>query len=44
MKRLLENDFDDLQDLVPAYLRPPDIRPNPFPPISDVKNTVFKGN
>ena len=40
MKRYLENDFDDLQDLVPAYLRPPDIRPNPFSLISDVKNTV----
>ncbi|MBW1888404.1 MAG: tRNA (adenosine(37)-N6)-threonylcarbamoyltransferase complex dimerization subunit type 1 TsaB [Deltaproteobacteria bacterium] len=44
MKRLLENNFDDLQDLVPAYLRPPDIRPNPFPLISDMKNTVLKGN
>lgn len=28
-------DFDDLRDLVPAYLRPPDIRPNPFPLLSD---------
>lgn len=44
MKRFLENDFDDLQDLVPAYLRSPDIRPNPFPLIKDGKNTILKGN
>ena len=30
LKRLLAHDFDDLRDLVPSYLRPPDIRPNPF--------------
>jgi hypothetical protein len=23
--------FDMLQDVVPSYLRPPDIRPNPYP-------------
>ena len=28
--RWLENDFDDLRELVPAYMRPPDIRPNPY--------------
>jgi tRNA threonylcarbamoyladenosine biosynthesis protein TsaB len=33
LKRFSEQDFDDLQELVPLYLRPPDIRPNPYPPI-----------
>ncbi len=28
LKRFLDHDFDDLQELVPTYLRPPDIRPN----------------
>ena len=28
LKRFLARDFDDLRDLVPTYLRPPDIRPN----------------
>ncbi|MDY7034981.1 MAG: tRNA (adenosine(37)-N6)-threonylcarbamoyltransferase complex dimerization subunit type 1 TsaB [Thermodesulfobacteriota bacterium] len=32
LKRFLKHDFDNLQDLVPSYLRPPDIRPNPFIP------------
>jgi len=32
LKRFLSHDFDDLQDLIPTYLRPPDIRPNPFAP------------
>lgn len=26
----VEKCFDDLRELVPAYMRPPDIRPNPF--------------
>lgn len=30
--RYQSGDFDALRDLVPSYLRPPDIRPNPFPP------------
>ena len=30
IKRFLAQDFDDPQDLVPIYLRPPDIRPNPY--------------
>jgi tRNA threonylcarbamoyladenosine biosynthesis protein TsaB len=30
LKRFLNNDFDSITDLVPEYLRPPDIRPNPF--------------
>jgi len=30
LKRFLAHDFDDPQDLVPIYLRPPDIRPNPY--------------
>ena len=30
VKRFLAHDFDDPQDLVPIYLRPPDIRPNPY--------------
>lgn len=34
LRRFKDQDFDDLQDLVPAYLRPPDIRPNPYPLVS----------
>jgi tRNA threonylcarbamoyladenosine biosynthesis protein TsaB len=30
LSRFENNDFDDLRDLVPEYLRPPDIRPSPF--------------
>jgi hypothetical protein len=29
-KRFMNKDFDSITDLVPEYLRPPDIRPNPF--------------
>ena len=35
IKRFLSHDFDDLRDLVPSYLRSPDIRPNPFAPKSE---------
>ncbi len=35
LKRFESGEFDDLRDLVPAYLRPPDIRPNPFPLLSN---------
>lgn len=35
LRRFLENDFDNLRDLVPSYLRPLDIRPNPFRPVSE---------
>lgn len=31
LKRFHVQDFDDPQSLSPLYLRPPDIRPNPFP-------------
>jgi tRNA threonylcarbamoyladenosine biosynthesis protein TsaB len=30
LKRFLNKDFDDIIDLVPEYLQPPDIRPSPF--------------
>jgi tRNA threonylcarbamoyladenosine biosynthesis protein TsaB len=30
LKRFIDKDFDDIIDLVPDYLRPPDIRPSPF--------------
>ena len=30
LRRFNNNDFDNIIDLVPEYLRPPDIRPNPF--------------
>jgi len=33
LSRYHASDFDDLQNLIPLYLRPPDIRPNPFPAI-----------
>jgi tRNA threonylcarbamoyladenosine biosynthesis protein TsaB len=31
LERFRAHDFDDLDSLVPTYLRPPDIRPNPLP-------------
>jgi tRNA threonylcarbamoyladenosine biosynthesis protein TsaB len=31
LERFHKQDFDALRDLVPSYMRPPDIRPNPFP-------------
>jgi tRNA threonylcarbamoyladenosine biosynthesis protein TsaB len=31
LKRFHDQDFDDPQSLNPLYLRPPDIRPKPFP-------------
>ena len=30
-RRAKAQGFDNVQDIVPSYLRPPDIRPNPFP-------------
>ena len=30
IERFNKKDFDDARELVPSYLRPPDIRPNPF--------------
>jgi tRNA threonylcarbamoyladenosine biosynthesis protein TsaB len=30
LRRFNNKDFDDIRDLVPEYLRPPDIRPSPF--------------
>jgi tRNA threonylcarbamoyladenosine biosynthesis protein TsaB len=35
LERFYQEDYDELQDLVPSYLRPPDIRPNPFPLLKD---------
>jgi hypothetical protein len=35
LNRFIAQDFDDLQELVPTYMRPPDIRPNPFVPKSE---------
>ncbi len=35
LERFRQQDFDELRDLVPSYLRPPDIRPNPFPLLKD---------
>jgi tRNA threonylcarbamoyladenosine biosynthesis protein TsaB len=31
LKRLQDQDYDDPETLAPVYLRPPDIRPNPYP-------------
>ena len=35
LRRFLKDDFDDLQDLVPSYMRSPDIRPSPVPLLSE---------
>jgi tRNA threonylcarbamoyladenosine biosynthesis protein TsaB len=35
LKRLRSNDFDNAEHLNPTYLRPPPIRPNPYPLISE---------
>jgi tRNA threonylcarbamoyladenosine biosynthesis protein TsaB len=43
LKRFLDQDFDDLQELVPTYLRPPDVRPNPYPPKSGKMDTNHLG-
>lgn len=32
------NDFDDLNELTPFYMRPPDVRPNPYPLQSEQLN------
>ena len=32
LKRALNNESDDVRELIPCYLRPPDVRPNPFQP------------
>lgn len=44
LKRFLDQDFDDLQELVPTYLRPPDIRPNPSVPKSGKMDTNDSGD
>ncbi len=44
LKRFLTRDFDDLQELVPTYLRPPDIRPSPSTPRSEKVNDNDSGN
>jgi tRNA threonylcarbamoyladenosine biosynthesis protein TsaB len=38
LKQVRERGFDNLEDLAPSYLRPPDIRPNPYPPPSQTKD------
>ncbi|MBW2065733.1 MAG: tRNA (adenosine(37)-N6)-threonylcarbamoyltransferase complex dimerization subunit type 1 TsaB [Deltaproteobacteria bacterium] len=38
LRRYQRGDFDQLRDLVPIYLRPPDIRPNPFHPSWDANS------
>ena len=40
--RYRNGDFDDIQDLVPTYLRPPDIRPTPGKEFSGRHNGVDK--
>jgi tRNA threonylcarbamoyladenosine biosynthesis protein TsaB len=35
LERFHSQDFDDPQELLPVYLRPPDIRPNPYPLLQD---------
>jgi len=35
LERFRKQDYDELRDLVPSYLRPPDIKPNPFPLLKD---------
>jgi tRNA threonylcarbamoyladenosine biosynthesis protein TsaB len=44
LKRFLANDFDDIQDLIPRYLRPPDIRSNPYPLLSTEKEHQVVGS
>jgi tRNA threonylcarbamoyladenosine biosynthesis protein TsaB len=35
LDRFRRRDYDNLRDLVPSYLRPPDIRHNPYPLLKD---------
>lgn len=47
LERFRQQDYDELQDLVPSYLRPPDIRHNPHPLLKDeptVKVIGRRGN
>jgi len=43
LKRFLANDFDDIQDLTPRYLRRPDIRSNSYPLLSTEKELQVLG-
>jgi tRNA threonylcarbamoyladenosine biosynthesis protein TsaB len=43
LNRFIAQDFDDLQELVPTYMRPPDIRPNPFAPNSEKPDSNHPG-
>lgn len=42
LKRFLKDDFDDIRDLAPTYLRGPDIRPNPFPVVTGKKRAIIQ--
>ncbi|MBW2015722.1 MAG: tRNA (adenosine(37)-N6)-threonylcarbamoyltransferase complex dimerization subunit type 1 TsaB [Deltaproteobacteria bacterium] len=44
LKRFHKADFDGLPDLVPTYMRPPDIRPNPYPVISQGETSIAPGD
>ncbi len=44
LKRFLAQDFDDLQELVPTYLRPPDIRPSPLVSKTEKRDTIYSGD
>jgi hypothetical protein len=37
-RKARDQEFDSPNDVVPTYLRPPDIRPNPFPPSKSLSN------
>ena len=40
LERYRARDFDDLESLVPTYLRPPDIRSNPYPLVTHPVDTL----
>jgi len=44
LKRFHGNDVDDPQTLEPIYLRPPDIRANPFPLMTDQRKSESPGS
>lgn len=43
LKRFHAHDFDEPQTLAPQYLRPPDIRPSPFPLRADPQRSANSG-
>lgn len=40
LKRFQNGDFDSIRDIIPSYLRPPDIRPNPYKSVKKTESII----